>query len=269
MLQVITGGLYSALHLHGDCFFTGMLDGLIKMWELTTPSRPLRVLEGHEERVTCFATSEDTLASGSLDHTVRLWSCRTGAMLRVLSTGEVVALKIEPHLLAWVTSTGTLQKFSFDGKAPHRCLPQLRIKLGIRPDPALLALGANHVVLSRRGDRELAVYCLKTGHRLPDSDVVCGGELVNIAIAGSLLAVAWGGLVEGGVGGVVEVWSLVENSCLAVISSSLPGHIPSQVNQGKSSNISDGRYDMILQSAQIVHLESINACPKNLLHRFV
>ena len=221
-IQVITGGLYSALHLHGECFFTGMLDGLIKMWELATPGRPLRVLEGHEERVTCFSSSKDTLASGSLDHTVRLWSCRTGAMLRVLSTGEVAALKMEPSHLAWVTSSGTLQKYSWDGgEAPHKCLPQLRVKLGFRPDPSLLALGANHVVAARKADRELAVYCLNSGHRLPDCDVVCGGELVCVALTGSLLAIAWGA--------TVEVWSLAENSCLAVISSSLPGYIPSQV----------------------------------------
>ena len=218
---MITGGLYSALHLHGDCFFTGMLDGLIKMWELATPSRPLRVLEGHEERVTCFSSSKDILASGSLDHTVRLWSCSTGAMLRVLSTGEVAALKMEPCFFAWVTSSGSLQKYSWDGEAAHKCLPLLRVKLGFRPDPSLLALGSNHVVAARRADRELAVYCLNSGHRLPDCDVVCGGELVCVALTGALLAIAWGA--------TVEVWSLAENTCLAVISSSLPGHIPSQV----------------------------------------
>jgi len=220
-IKVITGGLYSALHLHGECFFTGMLDGLIKMWELATPSRPLRVLEGHEERVTCFSSNRDTLASGSLDHTVRLWSCTSGAMLRVLSTGEVAALKMEPGFLAWVTSSGSLQKYTWDGETPYKCLPHLRVKLGFRPDPSLLALGSNHVVAARRADRELAVYCLNTGHRLPDCDVVCGGELVCVALTGSLLAIAWGA--------TVEVWSLAENSCLAVISSSLPGYIPSQL----------------------------------------
>ena len=202
-----------------------MLDGLIKMWELATPSRPLRVLEGHEERVTCFSSSKDILASGSLDHTVRLWSCSTGAMLRVLSTGEVAALKMEPCFFAWVTSSGSLQKYSWDGENPHKCLPLLRVKLGFRPDPSLLALGANHVVAARRADRELAVYCLNSGHRLPDCDVVCGGELVCVALTGSLLAIAWAA--------TVEVWSLAENSCLAVISSSLPGHIPSQVKPPK------------------------------------
>ena len=64
---MITGGLYSALHLHGKFLFTGMLGGLIKMWELATPGRPLRVLEGHEERVTCFSSSNDTLAGILLD----------------------------------------------------------------------------------------------------------------------------------------------------------------------------------------------------------
>ena len=198
-----------------------MLDGLIKMWELAAPSRPLRVLEGHEERVTCFSSNRDTLASGSLDHTVRLWSCTSGAMLRVLSTGEVAALKMEPGFLAWVTSSGSLQKYTWDGETPYKCLPKLRVKLGFRPDSSLLALGSSHVVAARRADRELAVYCLNTGHRLPDCDVVCGGELVCVALTGSLLAIAWGA--------TVEVWSLAENSCLAVISSSLPGYIPSQV----------------------------------------
>ena len=234
---MITGGLYSALHLHGKFLFTGMLGGLIKMWELATPGRPLRVLEGHEERVTCFSSSNDTLASGSLDHTVRLWSCQTGAQVRVLSTGEVAGLKMEAPLLVWVTSSGTLHTYTWDGEAPHRCVPQLRAKLGFRPDPALLAFGSDHVVAARRADRELAVYSLNSGHRLPERDVVLGGEVVAVALTGALLAVAWAPCtVEVRSLAIIfvlifslEVWNLEENFCFAVISTSLPGQLPSQV----------------------------------------
>jgi len=142
--------------------------------------------------------------------------------VRVLSTGEVAGLKMEAPLLAWVTSSGTLHTYTWDGEAPHRCVPQFRAKLGFRPDPALLAFGSDHVVAARRADRELAVYSLNSGHRLPERDVVLGGEVVAVALTGALLAVAWAPCT-------VEVWNLEENFCFAVISTSLPGQLPSQL----------------------------------------
>ena len=52
----------------------------ITLWDVET-SRPIRVLRGHEGRVTSVAFSGDgtRLASGSADGTVRLWDMATGA----------------------------------------------------------------------------------------------------------------------------------------------------------------------------------------------
>ena len=76
--KIFAGGLFSCLKLNGDSLFVGMLDGLIKMWDISqkdTRGRPVRIFEGHEESVTCLDIGGSVLVSGSLDHSVRVW-CR-------------------------------------------------------------------------------------------------------------------------------------------------------------------------------------------------
>eukprot|EP00091_Calanus_sinicus_P003814 TRINITY_DN13990_c0_g1_i1.p1 TRINITY_DN13990_c0_g1~~TRINITY_DN13990_c0_g1_i1.p1 ORF type:complete len:118 (-),score=20.55 TRINITY_DN13990_c0_g1_i1:161-514(-) len=50
--RLFTGGLFSCLKLHQQCLFAGMLDGLIKMWDVSRDfvKKPLKIFEGHEEK---------------------------------------------------------------------------------------------------------------------------------------------------------------------------------------------------------------------------
>ena len=291
--KLLTGGLYSVLRVAGDTLISGMLDGLIKVnrspkssskfiqriyfvwiynrlkvWSLERPGRPVRVLEGHEERVTCLATRwaeggtmsrGEHLVSGSLDHTVRVWSLATGAMARVLKVGrgggtvqagEVVGLTLLPSSLAWVTASGRLevsswlvrppwvQVYSWDG-LPHHCLPLLDSKLGLRPAPNLLAISPDYLVAGVEGGREVATYSTTSGHRLPERDVVVAGTVTCLALTGRLLAVAWGA--------TVEVWDLTTSTCTSLLTTALPAHQPAHLC------LTDYMLVVVLRSGRVLH----------------
>ena len=98
-IKLMAGGLFSCLKIHHHLLFAGMLDGLIKMWDVTSLAqgasdlrRPLKLFEGHEESVTCLDAGAGVLVSGSLDRSVRVWSLESSSLLRVLrreGSGEV------------------------------------------------------------------------------------------------------------------------------------------------------------------------------------
>ena len=71
----------------------------MRLWDATT-GNPLRTLTGHTSPVLSVSFSPDgnTLASGSLDKTVRLWDATTGSPLRTLTghTGGVSGVSFSP-----------------------------------------------------------------------------------------------------------------------------------------------------------------------------
>ncbi len=69
-------------------------------------SPELRVFEGHAEGVEAIAFSPDgqLLASGSRDHTIRLWDAKTGVVLRVLEGHTASVTTIAFSLARWPTS---------------------------------------------------------------------------------------------------------------------------------------------------------------------
>src|SRR5882724_10419795 len=74
----------------------------------------LCTLEGHREEVetVAFDPLGETLASGSLDHTVKLWDARSGELLRTLEghRDRVLSVAFQPQ-------GGTLASGSDDGTA--------------------------------------------------------------------------------------------------------------------------------------------------------
>src|SRR5262249_55548144 len=62
----------------------------VSVWETAT-GQHLHTLKGHTERVSCVVFSADGrwLASGSHDHTVRLWDAGTGTLVRTFEQRSV------------------------------------------------------------------------------------------------------------------------------------------------------------------------------------
>ncbi|XP_013379485.1 F-box/WD repeat-containing protein 2 isoform X2 [Lingula anatina] len=58
-----------------------------------------RVLYGHTDRIMAIFYREGKLATGSDDHTVRLWDCKDGQCLKVFDTHTVADLKFDDHYL--------------------------------------------------------------------------------------------------------------------------------------------------------------------------
>ena len=81
--------LGAAFSRDGRMLVSGSLDKSARIWEIAS-GRVLRILQGHEERVTSatFGPDHRTVATGALDGTVRLWDAVTGRQVRVLDTGE-------------------------------------------------------------------------------------------------------------------------------------------------------------------------------------
>jgi WD40 repeat protein len=119
--KLYTGHLVACLKLFRGLLFAGMLDGQIKIWRLQDPVRnekAFRVLEGHEERVTCLDAAEDSLVSASMDRSIRVWSIASGGLIRVLRGVGAPLLQIKltaaPGLIS-LSLTGQLTFWSWCG----------------------------------------------------------------------------------------------------------------------------------------------------------
>src|SRR5262245_49558720 len=97
------------------CFFVGSV----------LFNQPLFILHGHSDCITCMAMSPDDrfLASGSADHTARIWqldTCKTHAILGPYST-KVEAIVFSPDGKQVVVAAGVAKnvlgadRFSADG----------------------------------------------------------------------------------------------------------------------------------------------------------
>lgn len=94
-LQGHSNCIYAIAHdAHHHLLASGHEDQTVKLWDmnlqapeqLTADLQPFRVLRGHRDRILSVALSSDgqLLASGSADHTIKLWSPYTGQCLHTL-----------------------------------------------------------------------------------------------------------------------------------------------------------------------------------------
>jgi WD40 repeat protein len=71
---------------------SGSDDHTVRVWDV--PSKTLRyILKGHKDQVSSVAISSDgkTVASGSIDHSIQLWSLHDGQLLKYILTDYIVS----------------------------------------------------------------------------------------------------------------------------------------------------------------------------------
>lgn len=167
----------------GHILASGSIDRTIRLWDIASmahsSSQPRhrctsRVLQGHTDGVRSLAWSPDSrrIASGSSDHTIRIWNAQTGEPLHTLQEHTAIVRSVSwspryPILASsgddelirlWDTETGCL----------IRCLEghdQWVLSVAWHPDGTLLASGgADHTI--RLWDTQTGeLLNVLTGHR--------------------------------------------------------------------------------------------------------
>lgn len=135
---------------------------------LTTGGAELRVLVGHQDRITAAAFSPDgqLVATGSLDHTARIWSTTDGANVRTLvgHTGAVTVVALSPdgQLLLTGSRDGTIRIWSVAGGLERAVL---RGHSGA-VDSAQFSPNGLYVVTASSKDRTVRLWATQSGRQI-------------------------------------------------------------------------------------------------------
>jgi len=266
--KLFTGGLFSCLKLHQHLLFAGMLDGLIKMWDLSQDlvRKPLRIFEGHEERVSSLDTMDNILVSGSLDHSVRVWNIESSSILRVLrgSGSPVLLVKLLSDRLAWWSRSGTFQIWSWRG--PEKVEPKLRFKIDEDPTSCYISMSEKFLAVAANNDltntgREVVIYCSYTGNKLDEKDIFASAQIQCMDIQNNLLFL--------GAGRSVEIWDIENSTCVTVLGSNFQ---PSMNQAITNICVSDFQLVAMLNNGNIFHwplsdlVKLDKSCPKTPVH---
>ena len=70
----------TSLDTYGDEILSAHEDGQIRMWDRRENSRPIQTYKAHSKWASCvsFRLPSNIFASGSYDHTVKIWDSRCG-----------------------------------------------------------------------------------------------------------------------------------------------------------------------------------------------
>jgi len=146
----------------------------------------------HGDRVTSITISPDgqTLVSGSIDRTIKIWDLATGTLIRTLDkhTGEVASVAVSPdgeylaigshihpqsNVKVWHLATGKLIHTLLGHHKPVNCVT-------ISPDGHLLASGSNKIKIwhLQKGDRICTLWHsdpVNSAAINPDSTILASG----------------------------------------------------------------------------------------------
>ena len=247
--KLFTGGLFSCLKLHQQWLFAGMLDGLIKLWDVSQDvgRKPLRIYEGHEERVTSLDTMDNILVSGSLDHSVRVWNIESSRPLRVLrgSGSPILLVKLLPGRLTWWSRSGTFQIWSWKG--PEKVEPILRFKIDEDPTTSKISIGNQFIAVAANNDftntgREVVIFSSHTGRKVDDKDIFASANIQCMDVQNNLLFL--------GAGRSIEIWNIENSTCVTVLGS----NFQPTVNQSITNIcVSDFQLVAMLSNGNLLH----------------
>ena len=168
------------------------------------PGRPVRLLEGHEGRVSCLAASvEDLLVSGAWDCSLRLWRPSTGACLAVVRLGPAPPTRIwllGDTRLAWTDQEGGVVVRARAGAGQQ--LLKLEAGAGVGVE-----CGEEELAIWQPGSPALSLYSSRTGVRLRNGVLEARAPVVCAALQARLLVL--------GTGAGLELWDCTGPALLA------------------------------------------------------
>lgn len=215
-------------------------ESTIKLWNLATRKIFYR-LQGHQDLITAIAISPDeqTLASSSLDGTIKLWSLQTGSLLTTFESGRASILAFSPDSRT-LASASRVRKWADGAESPTGIqfwdvvTRQRSFHLGDRPiraiafspDGQLLATGSTKTQVWHIREGEL-LYVLDSGEvtglvfgqdgqtllsgssRIKLWDLATGNLLSTLETGASDLSLSSDGQVLAiAVGGTLNFWAL-------------------------------------------------------------
>ncbi|MGB8700395.1 MAG: NB-ARC domain-containing protein [Thermosynechococcaceae cyanobacterium] len=165
-LQGHSNGIYAiALHPHAPLLASAHEDQTVRLWPLpltiqasndADPIEPMQTLRGHQNRILAIAFSPDgqTLASGSLDRTIKLWSPDTAQCRLTLHghTSWIWAIAFHPNCktLASASYDRTVKLWNIETGHCTHTLEGHRgsaLSVGFSPDGQWLASGGYEQML--------------------------------------------------------------------------------------------------------------------------
>jgi WD40 repeat protein len=183
-----------------------MLDGQIKVWILQDPvrnQRPFRILEGHEDRVTCLDAVEDSLVSASMDRSIRVWCISTGGMLRVLrnSGAPLLQVKLAGSRLISLSASGRVNFWAWNGPLSIELMHHTFLEPDRLASSVDVVLDDVYIAVVSHSCELLAIYSSLNGRRLWEKEIVCSNSHVihAFALRRGLAALGSGDAVEAGV----------------------------------------------------------------------